>query len=82
MRKFYYVKRLGKNWDGSVVEIPDSHLEQTLRVHKEWEVIESTEEKTFGLPVAEAPKTPKHVCPICGLETTEHGLKIHKARKH
>jgi hypothetical protein len=82
MRKFYYVKRLGKNWDGSIVEIPETSLAQTLRTHKEWEVVESTEERITGVPTAEAPKTPAHVCPICGMESTEHGLKVHKARKH
>ena len=78
MKKFYYVKRT----DGSTVDIPERDIDETLKRHKDWQIMdESTKEDRIIIP--DAPKQELLHCPICGLESkTEHGLKIHKARKH
>jgi hypothetical protein len=83
MKKFYYVRRNDTVFNGSIVEIPESHLAMTLRVNPTWQVMEETTNESVEPIIPTAPKQPSFHCPICGLESaSEHGLKVHKARKH
>lgn len=82
MKTVYYVKRNDEKHHGSIIEIPASHLQETLRLHKTWQVDEDRDVKVSPLE-NEVPKQPMFHCPLCGLESkSEHGLKVHKARKH
>jgi len=77
--KFFYVR----TDDDRVVEIPENHLRLTLSIHKKWAVIDESTDIGLVNPLVETPTQPKLICPICGLESvSEHGLKVHKARKH
>lgn len=83
MRKFFYVKRNDDEHGGSIVEIPELHLEMTLRQHPTWRTVDMSDDMAGTQIVAESPKKPSLQCPLCGtVATSEHGLKVHKARKH
>ena len=82
-RVFYYVKRS----DGSVVDIPEKDLEQTLKLHPDWRVMSKTDDQTFKedlkVKVDDAPKSSPLECPICGfVAKSESGLRNHKKSKH
>lgn len=81
--KFVYLQRE----DGSVVEIPDRHVDQTLKLHPHWtklrEVIVGS--NTTPPPAAELPPVEADPleCGICGyVGKSEHALKIHNSKSH
>jgi hypothetical protein len=83
MNKFYYVKRNDDEFGGSIVEIPERSLEFTLKQHPTWRVMDTSTDNDTAPIVPEAPKSNTLHCPLCGVESkSEHGLKVHKARKH
>lgn len=83
--KYVHVQRNDDKFQGSVVEIPIDSLPMTLKVHPTWVVVEkiSGNERRFDVPVENAPKQDKLICPICGFEAkNKTSLKSHKTRKH
>lgn len=76
--KYYYVKRLS---DGKVMDIPEKHLEETLR--QGFEVIGEAG-ALYNNSTVEPPKPEnKYECPICGfVAKNESGLRLHKRRHY
>ena len=74
---YVYVKRLK---DGAVMDIPEAHLEETLK--KGFELVRKIE-PLYENATVEPPKVENSFeCPICGfIAKSEFGLKTHK-RKH
>jgi len=74
---YVYVKRLK---DGAVMDIPEAHLEDTLK--QGFELVR-TIEPLYENATVEPPKVENPFeCPICGfIAKSEFGLKTHK-RKH
>jgi len=74
---YVYVKRLK---DGAVMDIPETHLEETLK--KGFELVRKIE-PLYENATVEPPKVENPFeCPICGfIAKSEFGLKTHK-RKH
>jgi hypothetical protein len=67
--RYVYVKRLS---DGAVMDIPETHLEETLKRGFELASI---------VKINEAPPQPiEYECPICDKKfKTEQGLRVHKS---
>ena len=82
MAKFIYVSRD----DGVVVDIPEKHLEMTLKNHPTWKVVGTvSNEQISNNGVSEAPvkEAPVNECPLCGFVAASlTGLATHKRTKH
>lgn len=82
--KHVYVRRMKRVGNDivelGVVDIPENHIEATLKRNPLWEIVDEREKPNEIEPPA---IEPTFTCPLCGKETrTENGLKIHKTTLH
>lgn len=84
-KKFVFLERE----DGSVIDIPEKHLQLTLKQHPKWklheQVVSTSDEDTEGVGTVAPPEVilDPLECLLCGyVGTSEHGMKIHKGRNH
>jgi hypothetical protein len=74
--------------DSSVVTIPNKHLEETLRRHKTWRIMQQSiisrrEEAPLEEPKREDIEAPKFTCDVCGYEgKSDRSVKVHKGLAH
>lgn len=83
MSKYIYVRRVvekdGQLVDLDVVDIPEEHLDSTLKRHPNWKVVkEEVEQKPKEEIIENVLK-----CPLCDKpQKSELALKIHKGKYH
>jgi len=78
MSKFIYLKRVGGNFNGDIVDVPESQVAETLKAHPTWIVVDDGIK--VEVEVAAPAVDEKIECPLCGRKfKNDKGLKIHKA---
>lgn len=84
MKSVVFLRRTEARYAGNpVIDIPESDLVMTLKLHPHWEVLNLRKEESEVKEVEKAPLSDKMECPLCGDKfSTEKGLKTHKLKKH
>ena len=80
--KYVFIQRNDDKFNGSVIDLPESLVESTLKRHPNWKVLDSIRGKARSEPdavISDAPKAPAMECPLCGKQyKTDIRLQAHK----